>query len=235
MRILIGGKGKMGTLIKETALAGNHVISGMMDAFDLSGLDTMEIPDVVIDFSHRSNLGWIADYVTKNNVPLVYGTTGLTESDIEILNEIAKSVPVFYSSNFSYGVAVLNNLVTRAVELLKADYDMELIETHHNEKKDAPSGTAKTLLEIMNAGGEFEIVYGRSGDVGARGREIGVHSVRGGTEAGEHTVRFLGNNESISITHYASNRAIFVNGALRAADYLIGKPAGMYNMKNLIG
>ena len=112
---------------------------------------------------------------------------------------------------------------------------MELIETHHNEKKDAPSGTAKTLLEIMNRDGEFDIVYGRSGDVGARGREIGVHSVRGGTEAGEHTVRFLGSSESITITHYAANRAIFVNGALRAAEYLIGQPAGMYNMKNLIG
>ena len=235
MRILIGGKGKMGSLIKDTALANNHVVAGMMDAFDLSGLDTMEIPDVVIDFSHRSNLGWIADYVKKNNVPLVYGTTGLTDGDKEELNEIAKVVPVFYSSNFSYGVAVLNDLVKRAVELLKDSYDMELIETHHNEKKDAPSGTAKTLLEIMNADGEFELVYGRSGDVGARGREIGVHSIRGGTEAGEHTVRFLGSNESITITHYASNRAIFVNGALRAAEYLIGKPAGMYNMNNLIG
>ncbi len=235
MKILIGGKGKMGSLIKDTAIANSHIVTGMVDAFDLSQLDALEIPDVVIDFSHRSNLEWISEYVKKNRVPLVYGTTGLTDDDKAELKELSESVPVFWSSNFSYGVAVLNDLVKRAVELLKDSYDMELIETHHNEKKDAPSGTAKTLLEIMNSSGEFELVYGRSGDVGARGREIGVHSIRGGTEAGEHTVRFLGNNESITITHYASNRAIFVNGALRAAEYLVHQPAGMYNMDNLIG
>ena len=133
------------------------------------------------------------------------------------------------------GVAVLNELVRRATALLKDNYDMELVETHHNEKKDAPSGTAKTLLSIMNESGEFTPVYGRQGDVGARGKEIGVHSLRGGTEAGEHTVHYFGNNETITISHRATNRVIFVNGALKAADYLIKQSAGMYGMKDLIG
>ena len=235
MRILIGGTGKMGSLIKERAQAQGHVVTGMVDAFDLSPLDTMEIPDVLIDFSHRDNLGWIAEYVTANHVPLVYGTTGLTEADKQKLDELAKIVPVFYSTNFSYGIAVLNDLVRRATALLKDGYDMELTETHHNEKKDAPSGTAKTLLEIMNESGEFNIVYGREGNVGARGREIGVHSLRGGTEAGEHSVHYFGSNETITITHRATNRVIFVNGALRAAAFTVSQPAGMYGMNDLIG
>lgn len=235
MKILIAGTGKMGSLIKETAQKNGNIVTGMVDAFDLSPLDTMEIPDVLIDFSHRDNLGWIAEYAAEYHVPVVCGTTGLTESDQQTLQKLSEQVPVFYSSNYSYGVAVLNELVRRATALLKDGYDMELVETHHNEKKDAPSGTAKTLLSIMNESGEFTPVYGRQGDVGARGKEIGVHSLRGGTEAGEHTVYYFGNNETITVSHHATNRVIFVNGALKAADYLVKQPAGMYGMNDLIG
>lgn len=235
MKILIGGNGKMGSLIKSTAEAQGHTVVAMVDSFDLSPLETAEPADVVVDFSHRANLSWIKEYVRKHQCALVYGTTGITQEDLDALDELSKSVPVFYSSNFSYGVAVLNELVRLAVPLLKDSFDMELVETHHNEKKDAPSGTARTLLSIMNESGEFELVYGREGIVGARKKEIGVHALRGGTEAGEHTVKFFGNNESITITHHADNRQIFVNGALRAAEFTQGKPAGMYGMKDLMG
>ncbi|MBO5554312.1 MAG: 4-hydroxy-tetrahydrodipicolinate reductase [Solobacterium sp.] len=233
MKILIGGKGRMGSLIASTAEAAGHTVLGMADAFDKSALEG-EAADVVIDFSHRDNLSWIKDYVLANHCALVYGTTGVTEEDKEVLNELAKTVPVFYSSNFSYGVAVLRKLIATAVPLLKDTFDMELVETHHNQKKDAPSGTAKALLEIMNPDGEFKEVYGREGITGARGKEIGVHALRGGTEAGEHSVFFFGDNERITVSHHAANRQIFVNGAIRAAQYLECREAGMYNMDDLL-
>ena len=233
MKILIGGKGRMGSLIASTAEAAGHTVLGMADAFDKSALEG-EAADVVIDFSHRDNLSWIKDYVLTNHCALVYGTTGVTEEDKEVLNELAKTVPVFYSSNFSYGVAVLRKLIATAVPLLKDTFDMELVETHHNQKKDAPSGTAKALLEIMNPDGEFKEVYGREGITGARGKEIGVHALRGGTEAGEHSVFFFGDNERITVSHHAANRQIFVNGAIRAAQNLEGREAGMYNMDDLL-
>ena len=233
MKILIGGKGRMGSLIASTAEAAGHTVLGMADAFDKSALEG-EAADVVIDFSHRDNLSWIKDYVLANHCALVYGTTGVTEEDKAVLNELAETVPVFYSSNFSYGVAVLRKLIATAVPLLKDTFDMELVETHHNQKKDAPSGTAKALLEIMNPDGEFKEVYGREGITGARGKEIGVHALRGGTEAGEHSVFFFGDNERITVSHHAANRQIFVNGAIRAAQYLEGREAGMYNMDDLL-
>ena len=233
MKILIGGKGRMGSLIASTAEAAGHTVLGMADAFDKSALEG-EAADVVIDFSHRDNLSWIKDYVLEHRCALVYGTTGVTEDDKAVLNELSKTVPVFYSSNFSYGVAVMRKLIATAVPLLKDTFDMELTETHHNQKKDAPSGTAKALLEIMNPDGEFKEVYGREGITGARGKEIGVHALRGGTEAGEHTVFFFGDNERITVSHHAANRQIFVNGAIRAAQYLEGKKAGMYNMDDLL-
>ena len=188
---------------------------------------------MIIDFSHRDNLDWIIDYVEKNHCALVYGTTGLDEAQKARLTKLSENYPVFYSANYSYGVAVFEEILRVAVPLLKDCYDMELVETHHNQKQDAPSGTAKALLEIMNPEGEFKEVYGRQGMVGARQKEIGVHALRGGTEAGEHTVHFFGDNESITLTHHATNRQIFVNGALQAAQWLEGKPAGMYNMKDL--
>ena len=149
------------------------------------------------------------------------------------MTKLSENPPVFYSANYSYGVAVFEEILRVAVPLFKDRYDMELVETHHNQKQDAPSGTAKALLEIMNPEGEFKEVYGRQGMVGARQKEIGVHALRGGTEAGEHTVHFFGDNESITLTHHATNRQIFVNGALQAAQWLEGKPDGMYKMKEL--
>lgn len=234
MNILIGGKGKMGKLIEQTALAQGNRVVGLVDAMCLDELSGMEKADMVIDFSHRDNLGWIIDYVKENNCALVYGTTGLTPEHVAALQELSQSHPVFYASNFSYGVAALQEILKVAAPLLKDTFDMELVETHHNQKADAPSGTAKTILSILNADGEFKEVYGREGMTGARGKEIGVHALRGGTEAGEHTVYFFGDNESITITHHATNRQIFVNGALRAAEFLKGKEAGMYNMKDLL-
>ena len=218
MKALVVGKGRMG---KDVAL-------------DLSVLDTMEIADVVLDFSHRDNLEWVLDYTKENKAALVYGTTGLTEEQKEELLESGKEIPLFYSANYSYGVAVLQKTLSLMVPLLKERYDMELVETHHNQKADAPSGTAKAILEILNASKEFEEVYGREGMCGARKKEIGVHALRGGTEAGEHSVHFFGDNESITITHHATNRQIFVNGACQAAEFIVNQEPGVYAMNDLI-
>ena len=234
MKILIGGKGKMGQLIAQTAAAQGHTVVGLVDAMCLDELKDMETADTVIDFSHRDNLAWIVDYVKDNNCALVYGTTGLTEEHKQALSDLAAVRPVFFASNFSYGVAALQEILKVATPLLKDTFDMELVETHHNQKQDAPSGTAKTILSILNSTGEFKEVYGREGMTGARGKEIGVHALRGGTEAGEHVVHYFGDNESITITHHATNRQIFVNGALRAADFLQGKEPGMYGMNDLL-
>lgn len=233
MKIIVGGNGKMGSLIRQTAIEQGHQVLDNIDTHCLGQLAGLEKADMIIDFSHRDNLDWIIDYVEKNHCALVYGTTGLDEAQKARLTKLSENYPVFYSANYSYGVAVFEEILRVAVPLLKDRYDMELVETHHNQKQDAPSGTAKALLEIMNPEGEFKEVYGRQGMVGARQKEIGVHALRGGTEAGEHTVHFFGDNESITLTHHATNRQIFVNGALQAAQWLEGKPAGMYNMKDL--
>lgn len=233
MKIIVGGNGKMGSLIRQTAIEQGHQVLANIDAHCLGQLAGLEKADIIIDFSHRDNLDWIIDYVEKNHCALVYGTTGLDEAQKARLTKLSENHPVFYSANYSYGVAVFEEILRVAVPLLKDRYDMELVETHHNQKQDAPSGTAKALLEIMNPEGEFKEVYGRQGMVGARQKEIGVHALRGGTEAGEHTVHFFGDNESITLTHHATNRQIFVNGALQAAQWLEGKTAGMYNMKDL--
>lgn len=233
MKIIVGGNGKMGSLIRQTTIEQGHQVLANIDAHCLDQLAGLEKADMIIDFSHRDNLDWIIDYVEKNHCALVYGTTGLDEAQKARLTKLSENYPVFYSANYSYGVAVFEEILRVAVPLLKDRYDMELVETHHNQKQDAPSGTAKALLEIMNPEGEFKEVYGRQGMVGARQKEIGVHALRGGTEAGEHTVHFFGDNESITLTHHATNRQIFVNGALQAAQWLEGKPAGMYNMKDL--
>ena len=234
MKALVVGKGRMGSLIGQTMESLGHSVVGYADALDLSVLDSMEVADVVLDFSHRDNLEWVLDYTKKNKAALVYGTTGLTEQQKEQLLESGKEIPLFYSANYSYGVAVLQKTLSLMVPLLKERYDMELVETHHNQKADAPSGTAKAILAISNASNHFEEVYGREGMCRARKKEIGVHALRGGTEAGQHSVHFFGDNESITITHHATNRQIFVNGACQAAEFIVNQEPGVYAMNDLI-
>ncbi|MBB5182832.1 4-hydroxy-tetrahydrodipicolinate reductase [Catenisphaera adipataccumulans] len=232
MKILIGGKGRMGSLIAQTAQAQGHEAIAQVDAMSLDEIKEKPAADVLIDFSHRDNLGWIIDYVNANDCALVYGTTGLDEDQKQQLYKLAEDHRVFYSANFSYGVAVLQEALRMLTPMLRDSFDMELVEIHHNQKADAPSGTAKALLEIMDPDDEYKKVYGREGMIGKRGKEIGVHALRGGTEAGEHTVYFFGDNESITITHHATNRQIFVNGALKAANFVVDQPAGLYDMRS---
>ena len=192
--------------------------------------------DVIVDFSHHTALHALGEYATKTNTPIVVATTGHTDEERAEMQELAKKVPIFFSGNMSIGINLLIELSRLASETLGMDFDVEIIEKHHNQKLDAPSGTALMLADgIADTRAENEYVYDRHSVRKKREpREIGIHSVRGGTIVGEHEVIFAGNQEIISLSHTATSREIFANGALRAATYLTGKPAGMYNMSDLI-
>ena len=234
MRVMIVGKGKMGTRLAASAAEKGHAIVATADRFNREALGSLAC-DAVIDFSHPDNLAWVCDYVKQQCCIYLCGTTGLTQEQMERLKETAHTCPVFYSANFSYGVAVLTKLVEWLTPLLETDFDIEVVEAHHNQKQDAPSGTAAMLVEAMDPDHAFKRVYGREGFVGKRGKEIGIHAIRGGTVAGEHTVLYLGQDESLKITHTASSRMIFVNGAWKALAFMAKRPNGYYTMKDLTG
>lgn len=234
MRVMIVGKGKMGTRLAASAAEKGHAIVATVDRFNREALGSFAC-DAVIDFSHPDNLAWVCDYVEQQCCIYLCGTTGLTQEQMERLKETAHTCPVFYSANFSYGVAVLTKLVEWLTPLLETDFDIEVVEAHHNQKQDAPSGTAKMLLEAIDPTHQYARVRQRDGFVGKRGREIGIHSIRGGTVAGEHSVLYLGDEEVIRLTHTASSRQIFVNGAWKALVFMEGKKPGFYTMQDMIG
>ena len=192
--------------------------------------------DVIVDFSHHSALPALAEYAVRTKTPLVVATTGHTEEEKAIMLEASKKVAVFFSGNMSIGINLLIELCKKASETLGTAFDVEIIEKHHNKKLDAPSGTALMLADsIKETREQTEYVYDRHSVRRQRSSdEIGLHSVRGGTIVGEHEVIFAGNNEMITISHSAMSREIFAAGAVRAAAFLSGKPAGMYNMSNVI-
>lgn len=235
MKALVVGKGRMGQLLSVHADSFGMQSLGCCDVLDPALLlDHKEEIDVILDFSHPDNLDWILDEIEGTNIALVEGTTALSEAQKQRLAQQATRQPVFYSANYSYGVAVFQKLLKTITPLLKDGFDMELVETHHNQKADAPSGTALALLEAMDPDGEFERVYAREGVVGKRGKEIGVHALRGGTIAGIHEVDFFGEDETIEIKHTATSRMIFVNGALKAARFLANQQPGLYTMDDLL-
>ncbi len=192
-------------------------------------------PDVIIDFSRPDSLNCILDYAVKNNVPVVLCTTGLTKEDISKIEETSKTVALFRSANMSLGINVLIELVKKAAKDLEG-FDIEIIETHHNQKVDAPSGTALMLADaVKEVDDEKYYTYGREGIVGKREKkEIGIHAVRGGTVVGEHDVRFYGIDEKITLSHQATDRNVFAVGAVKAAIYLATKKNGLYNMSDVL-
>jgi len=235
MKIILAGYGRMGQLIGETAVSKGAEIVKAINIEDIDFFDSKEkIADLIIDFSNPAMTEKVIAYAKATGTTLLTGTTGLSEELTEQLRDLAKTVPVGASYNYSYGIAVLKRLVKMAAEAMGDEWDIELIEAHHNKKVDAPSGTAVSLLSCIDPENEREKVYGREGVTGERTkREIGVHVIRGGTEAGEHTVSFYGNGEVVTISHHAQNRQIFVDGAVKAAFALMEKPAGLYTAEDL--
>jgi 4-hydroxy-tetrahydrodipicolinate reductase len=176
--------------------------------------------DVAIDFSQADSIDEICRSASLHGTSLVIGTTGHSQQQRKMIKQTAHSVPIVLASNFSVGVNVLFWLTQKAAELLGSDFNPEIVETHHKMKKDAPSGTAKTLAEILKA---------------TRNSEIPIQSIREGDVVGEHTVIFKGAGERLELTHRAANRGIFALGALRAAKWIVGKPPGLYSMQNVLG
>jgi 4-hydroxy-tetrahydrodipicolinate reductase len=199
--------------------------------------EIQETADVIIDFSSPVGLKERLDYAKRTGAGIVLAATGFTKEDLALIEEYSKEIAVFKTANLSLGVNVMQALCKAAAEILGNAFDVEIIEKHHNLKKDAPSGTALMLADSVNEAfhNEKKYVNGREGIVGAREKsEIGIHAVRGGTIVGEHEVIFAGEDEVITISHSAASKRVFAVGAIRAAKFLKGKEAGMYAMKQLL-
>lgn len=203
-----------------------------------SVFDLAEKPDVIIDFSHPSALPDLLSYCKMNSVPLVIGTTGYSDEEKAQITAASAQIPVFFTFNMSLGINLLAELAKKAAQVLGGQFDIEIVEKHHNRKKDAPSGTAIMLAEAINEelGNSKRYIYDRHSVRKPREKEeIGMHSIRGGTIVGEHDIIFAGHDEVITLSHQAQSREVFAVGAVNAAVFLAGKPAGLYAMGDLIG
>jgi 4-hydroxy-tetrahydrodipicolinate reductase len=238
--IIVGAKGRMGQAL--VACAKNfrdlEVVAQIGRGDDLSAV--IGQCDVVIDFSSPAATPGMVELCAKNKKAIVIGTTGFSDAEKSAIENRQSAIPIVLASNFSTGVNTLFWLTRKAAEILGNDFDLEVIEMHHRLKKDAPSGTAKSLAEILAdvRRQQLEKVarHGRVGIIGQRSpEEIGVHSMRGGDVVGDHTVIFANVGERIELTHKASSRDTFANGALRAAAWLVKQKPGLYDMQDVLG
>ena len=246
--IFCGCFGRMGNavrqIIKDEAdmeiVAGVDIMDGTAE-FPVYKVvtDVKEEADVIIDFSSPKALASLLDYATSKNVPVVLCTTGFSEEQLADIKAASEKVAILRSANMSLGINTLVKLLQTATEILANNgYDIEIVERHHNQKKDAPSGTALLLADAIDktADGKYDYVYGRSDRREVRPKnEIGISAVRGGSIVGDHEVIFAGLDEVIEISHRAYSRSVFAKGAVSAAAYLAEKPAGMYDMSDVIG
>lgn len=218
--LLIGSKGRMGQTIVD--LARNDPKIDVVAQCDLGDAieAAMKDCDVAIDFSNSSAIDEICQAALQHRKPLVIGTTGHSAEQREVIEKTAKALPIVFASNFSVGVNALFALSRRAAEILGSEFVPQIVEIHHKMKKDAPSGTAKTLGEILKETLETDVP---------------IESIREGDAVGEHTVTFVGPGERLELTHCAASREIFARGALRAAQWIVGKPARLYSMQDVLG
>ena len=242
--LLCGCGGRMGkAFAAAAALSGDRVVAGV----DIAPTEGTPFPvfaspaeffgkaDVIVDFSHHSALAAILQYACAHGTPAVIATTGHLAEELDLLRQSAKQVPIFYSRNMSLGINLLISLCRRAAQTLGEDFDVEIIEKHHNKKLDAPSGTALMIADALSENADRAYIYDRHAERRQRARgEIGIHSVRGGTIVGEHEVIFAGKDEVLTFSHSAASREVFATGALRAAHFLVDRPAGLYSMDDLV-
>lgn len=238
-RILINGaKGRMGHALSEAARELGIEVAAAVDAGDDIAAGVAQ-SDVIVDFSSHQATRSVLEQAIAQRKAVVIGTTGHSAQEKQDLRALAVNVPCVWAGNFSVGVNLLFALTRRATNVLGADYDAEVIEMHHRFKKDAPSGTAARLLEIILEERKLTsdaLRHGRQGIPGERtATEVGIHALRGGDVVGDHTVLFAALGERIELTHKASDRAIFARGALRAAQWVEKKSAGVYDMQDVLG
>lgn len=246
--IMHGCNGKMGqtitNLVKEDSnieiVAGIDLWDGIKNDYPVfTQIEECQVEaDVVIDFASAKAVDGLLDYCLKRSLPIVLCTTGLSEEQLKRVEEVSKKIPVLKSANMSVGINTIFKVLESISKPLKeAGFDIEIIEKHHRLKVDAPSGTALALADTVNQslGGGYDYQYDRTGvREPRREKEIGIQSLRGGTIVGEHDVVFAGTDEVITISHTAYSKAIFGKGAIQAAKYLAGKPAGFYDMEDVI-
>ena len=239
--LITGRSGRMGqTLIEAGNENPNTEVTSTHDAGD-NLAEAFDNVDAAIDFTVHHFTGNVLDAALASKTPLVIGTTGHTNEERDHILEASKTLPIVCAPNFSVGVNTLFYLTSKAAQILGNDrFDIEVTEMHHRHKIDAPSGTARRLLEILNeeTGTSYEedIAHGRVGNIGARPQqEIGMHTLRGGDVVGDHTVMFAADGERVELTHKASSRMTFASGAVRAAVWLQSQPAGLYDMQDVLG
>lgn len=245
--LLSGANGHMGRVIADivggredcTIVAGIDINTDQYGPFPIFPCpqDCRVKADVIIDFSHPAALDGLLSYAWETKTPLVVATTGYSSEQIAQIKAAADNIPVFFTFNMSLGINLLVELAKKATEVLDGQFDIEIVEKHHNQKIDAPSGTAIMLANAINetAGNQYEYVYDRHAQRKKRDKkEIGMHAIRGGTIVGEHEVIFAGRDEIITLSHSARTKEVFAVGAVNAAVFLKGKPAGLYDMSQLI-
>ena len=241
MKVIINGiDGAMGTILARTIEKTDdmEVIAGVTptgaDGAFLNMSDYTGPADMVIDFSHHDGTKALIDYCVERKLPVVVCTTGQTENEMAYIKKAAESIPVFKSANMSVGVAITAKVV-KEIAAKFSDYDVEIVETHHNRKVDAPSGTAIMLADaVREARPDLHYNMGRSGMAKREPDEIGISAVRMGNIVGTHEVMFGTNTQTITVTHQAHDRGLFADGAVAAARFIADKPAGIYNMDDLI-
>jgi len=243
--ILCGCSGRMGRVISQ--IVSNYpalTIAAGVDALDSNqnypivhsiSECTVEA-DVILDFSRPAALDDLLNYAKTNKLPIVLCTTGYDKDQLDKISEYSKAIPVFRSGNMSIGVNVVNSILKNISAMLYDNFDIEIIEKHHNQKVDAPSGTALLLADTIKAAIPEETMYvhGREGIAMRHHKEIGIHAVRGGSIVGEHEIIFAGQGETITISHTALSREVFAVGALKACEFMYNKSAGMYNMDDVV-
>lgn len=249
VRVIMNGcNGKMGQVItgiiaedaQAEIVAGVDVYDGIKNSYPVFSniADCNVDADVIIDFSNAKAIDGLLDYVEAKKIPVVLCTTGLSEEQLQRVENVSKEVAVLKSANMSLGINTIMKLLQQAVQVFApAGYDVEIVEKHHNQKLDAPSGTAIALADSMNEvmDHQYEYIYDRSQRRQKRdAKELGISAVRGGTIVGEHEVIFAGTDEVIEIKHTAYSKAVFAKGAVEAAKFLAGKPAGLYDMSHVI-
>ena len=245
--IMNGANGKMGQVITRlvsemeevSIVAGVDINDSVVNPYPVYRdiFEVREPADVIIDFSHPSCLEPLLSYACEKGLPVVVATTGLSENQKEMIRTAAGKTAVFFSANMSLGINLLIDLAKRAAKLLEGNFDIEIIEKHHNQKIDAPSGTALAIADAVSSvlSTPPAYVYDRHSQRKKRStNEIGLHAVRGGTIVGDHDVMFAGTDEIITLSHHAASKEVFAVGAVRAAQFLCGKKPGLYDMGDLV-
>lgn len=238
--IITGSKGRMGQMLLACAarIPEIKVVGAVDQGDDLTGC--IGEGDVVVDFSLHDATAAFADLCARHKKALVVGTTGHSDAERSRIAQLQSQIPIVWASNYSTGVNALFWLTRQAAEILGPAFDLEVVEMHHRRKQDAPSGTAATLAEILARVRQLQLKdaarHGRHGITGPRtSEEIGLHAIRGGDVVGDHTVIFAADGERVELTHKASSRETFANGALRAARWVVKQPPGLYNMQDVLG